>query len=127
MSPSSRGVPGCARGVPIGQFHGIDASPESWEHDPKVYVALAELLEGEALDIVQITARGSRMDAWRKLVRRFDPQTVGRKRTWLRRNLSPGTMKVLDFREPLNVERNVSGRISPERQGAFPMTHVQGS
>ena len=45
-------------------------------------VALAELLEGEALDTVQNTTRGAGLGAWRKLVRRFDPQTVVRKRTF---------------------------------------------
>ena len=64
------------------------------EIDLQVYVALAELLEGEALDIVQNTARGAGLKAWRKLVRRVDPQTVGRKRTLLSRIVNPGTVKV---------------------------------
>ena len=34
------------------------------------------------------------MEAWRKLVRMFDPQTVGRKRTLLSRINNPGTVKV---------------------------------
>ena len=50
--------------------------PDSVEINPQVYVALAELLEGEALDIVKNTTRGQGLEAWRKLVRRFDPQTV---------------------------------------------------
>ena len=72
----------------------IEAGPDSVEINPQVYVALAELLEGEALDIVQNTTRGAGLEAWRKLVRRFDPQTVGRKRTLLSRIVNPGTVKV---------------------------------
>ena len=45
----------------------VEAGPDSVEIDPQVYVALAELLEGEALDIVQNTARGAGLEAWRKL------------------------------------------------------------
>ena len=68
------------------------AGPDSVEINPHVYVAQAELLEGEALDIVQNTTRGAGLEAWRKLVRRFDPQTVGRKRTLLSRIINPGTV-----------------------------------
>ena len=37
----------------------VEAGPDSVEINPQVYVALAELLEGEALDIVQNTTRGA--------------------------------------------------------------------
>ena len=69
----------------------VEAGPNS-EVNPQVYVALTKLLEGEALDTVQNTTRGAGLEAWRKLVRRFDPQTTGRKRTLLRRILNPGTV-----------------------------------
>ena len=71
----------------------VEAGPDSVEINPQVYVALAELLEGEALDIVQNTTRGAGLEAWRKLVRMFDPQTVSR-------TLNLGTVKVHDCREP---------------------------
>ena len=71
----------------------VEAGPDSVEINHQIYVALAQLLEGEALDIVQNTARGAGLEAWRKLVRRFDPQTVGRNWTWLSRILNPGTVK----------------------------------
>ena len=57
-------------------------------------VPIPELMEGEPLDIVQNTTQGASLEAWRKLVRRFDPQTVGRKRTLLSRIINPGTVKV---------------------------------
>ena len=82
----------------------VELGPDSVEINPQVYLALAELLEGEALDIVQNTTRGAGLESWRKLVRRFDPQTVGRKRT------------LLSCHEPLNSGKNVSDRISRERE-----------
>ena len=94
--PSSRDTLDWAaqQDTPILNVDDAEAGPDSVEINPQVYVALAELLEGEALDIVQNTTRGAGLEAWRKFVRRFDPQTVGRKRTLLRRIISPGTVKV---------------------------------
>ena len=80
--------------TPILTVDDIEAGPDSVEVNPQVYVALAELLEGEALDIVPNTSRGAGLEAWRKLVRRFDRHTTGRKRTLLSRILNPGTVKV---------------------------------
>ena len=96
MVPSSRGTLDWAaqRNTPKLNVDDVDAGPDSVENNPQVLVALAELLEGEALDIVQNTTRGAGLEAWRKLVRRFDPQTVGRKRTLLSRIINPGTVKV---------------------------------
>ena len=95
MVPSSRESPEwAARQETILTVDDVEAGPDSVEIDPQVYVALAELLEGEALDIVQNTTRGAGLEAWQKLVRRFDPETVGRKRSLLSRSINPGTVKV---------------------------------
>ena len=75
--------------TPILTVDDVEAGPDSVEINPQVYVALAELLEGEALDIVQNTTRGGGVEAWWELVRRFDPQAVGRKRTLLSRIINP--------------------------------------
>ena len=77
--PSSRDTLDWAaqQDTPILNVDDVEAGPDSVEINPQVYVALGELLEGEALDIVQNTTRGAGLEAWRKLVRRFDPQTVG--------------------------------------------------
>ena len=72
----------------------VEAGPGSVEINPQIYLALAELLKGEALDIKQNTTRGAGLEAWRKLARRFQLQTVGRKRTSLSRILDPRTVKV---------------------------------
>ena len=50
----------------------VGAGPDSVEINFQVHVALAELLEGEALDIVQNTTRGAGLEASRKPVGRFD-------------------------------------------------------
>ena len=96
LVPSSRDTLDWAaqQDTPILNVDDVEAGPDSVEINPQVHVALAELLEGEALDIVQNTTRGAGLEAWRKLVRRFDPQTVGRKRTLLSRIINPGTVKV---------------------------------
>ena len=80
--------------TPILNVDDVEAGPDPVEINSQVYVALAELLEAEALDILQNTTRGAGLEAWGKLVRRFYPQTVGRKRTLLCRIINPGTVKV---------------------------------
>ena len=50
----------------------VEAGPDPAENF-KICVALAGLLEGEALDRVQNTTRNAGSETWRKLVRRFDP------------------------------------------------------
>ena len=63
--------------TPILTVDDIERGPDSFEIDPQVYAALAELLEGEALDMVQNTARGAGLEAWRKLVRKCNLETDG--------------------------------------------------
>ena len=105
----------------------VEAGPDSVEINPQVYVALAELLEGEALDIVQNTARGAGLEAWRKLVRNFDPQTVGQKRTLLSRNINPGTVKVHELSRPIEQwEERVRSCQSRAREKIL-MTYVPES
>ena len=62
-----------------------------------LYSALAQLTEQEALDIVKNCPRGNGLEAWRRLTRRFDPQTVGRKRALLGKILAPGVSKMSDL------------------------------
>ena len=63
--------------TPILTVDDVEAGPGSVEINPQVYVALAQRLEGEALDVVQNTTRGAGLEAWRKLVRRFEPADSG--------------------------------------------------
>ena len=111
--PSSRDALDWAaqQDTPILNVDDVEAGPDSVEINPQVFVALAELLEGEALDIVQNTTQGAGLEAWRKLVR-FDPQTVGRKRTLLSRIVNPGTVKVHELSRAIEQWKNVSDRTS---------------
>ena len=63
MVPSSRDTLDWAaqQDTPILNVDDVEARPDSVEINPQVYAALAELLEGEALDIVQNTTRGAQV------------------------------------------------------------------
>ena len=50
------------------------------EFNRPLYTALAELCEGEALKITN-TPNKLGLEAWRKLNKRYDPQTSGAKRS----------------------------------------------
>ena len=95
--PSSRDTLDWAaqQDTPILNFDDVEVGPDSVEINPSSLRCTGRTSGGrEALDIVQNTTRGAGLEAWRKLVRRFDPQTVGRKRTLLSRIINPGTVKV---------------------------------
>jgi len=62
-------------------------SPE--DLDEEVYCSLAALLEGEALDILMSTARGSGLEAWRRLSRRYDGTGPAKLRSSLTAILAP--------------------------------------
>ena len=49
--------------TPILTVDDVEAGPDSVDINRPIYVALAELLEGEALDIVQKTTRGAGLKA----------------------------------------------------------------
>ena len=60
--------------TPIWTVDDVEAGLDSVEIDLQVYVALAELLEGESLDIVQNTTRGAGLEAieqWEQRVRSY--------------------------------------------------------
>ena len=51
--------------TPILTVDDVEAGPVSVQINHQVHVALAELLEGEALDIAQNTTRGAGLETWR--------------------------------------------------------------
>ena len=65
----------------------------------QIYIALAQLVEGEALGILRNCTRAEfkGLEAWRRLIRRFDPHSVGRQRTILSRVLHPNRCEVKDL------------------------------
>ena len=56
----------------------------------EVYTLLLQLTLGESFDIVMNTTRGHGYEAYRRLARRWDPTTGGRRRNLLRIILQPG-------------------------------------
>eukprot|EP00972_Heterocapsa_arctica_P007005 1024038-Heterocapsa_arctica.AAC.1 len=53
---------------------------EILEINESVYSLLAQINDQEPLDLTKNTARGAGLEVWWKLQKRYDPQTVGRKR-----------------------------------------------
>ena len=63
----------------------------------QVYSALNQLCDGESWDIVQNSGKNNGFEAWRKLHRRYDPSTGGRKRNLLKAIIGPSRCK--DYNE----------------------------
>eukprot|EP00435_Cladocopium_sp_Y103_P038376 s510_g10.t1 len=62
----------------------------------QVYAVLQTLCEGEAFTIARSAGKHNGFDAWRRLVRRYDPTTGGRRRTMLRHILNPNKVNKLE-------------------------------
>ena len=57
--------------------------------DEQLHIALSGLTDGEVLSIVMNTPGRSGLEAWRRLNKRFDPQSPGKKRSALTRLMNP--------------------------------------
>ena len=76
---------------------------QNLEFVPKqMHTALVALTNYEANDIVA-NSRKKSLEAWRRLQKRYDPTTVGRKRNLLRTIISPGRCSLLELQA--GVER----------------------
>ena len=60
-----------------------------YDKSTQVYATLNQLCDGESWDIVQNSGKNNGFEAWRKLHRRFDPSTGGRKRNLLKSIIGP--------------------------------------
>ena len=60
----------------------------------QLHMALQQLTTGEPFDLTQNVEKGNGLECWRKLARRYDPSTGGRKRNLLKQVLSPGRCKL---------------------------------
>ena len=63
----------------------------------QLYAVLAQLCEGEALDLVQNVVNSDGWEAWRILSRRIDPQGAGRKRSVTSQLLQAGAFDPQDL------------------------------
>lgn len=70
-----------------------DSIPDFQNAVGQIHTALTQLTDGESFDIVVNAGAGNGLEAWRKLHRRFDPATGGRKRNLLRGIMNPGRCK----------------------------------
>lgn len=60
------------------------------EINVEIYVLLTQYMSGDSFDIVMNCPRGRGLEAYRRLARRHDPSTGGRRRNLLRLVLQPG-------------------------------------
>lgn len=63
----------------------------------QLHAVLQSLCDREAFTIVRSSGRGQGVEAWRKLIRRYDPTTGGRRRTMLRHVLTPQKARLEDL------------------------------
>ena len=83
--------------VTFGDLEVAEHFPE-WEAlNEQVYICLEQFCEDEADDIVNNTAPGQGLEAYRKLNLRFDPATAGRKRNIVAAITSPQKAKIEDL------------------------------
>ena len=64
--------------------------------DAQVYALLQTLCEREAFSIVRSSGKNRGFESWRKLLRRFDPTTGGRRRAMLRHILNPNKITKIE-------------------------------
>jgi hypothetical protein len=69
----------------------------------QLYALLGSLVENEAITIMQNTAIDHGFEAWRKLNKRFHPQTGGRKRSNLDAIIRPGNFKLTELQQAIET------------------------
>ena len=67
----------------------------------QLHTLLSWITDGESFDIVNATESWNGLEAWRKLSRRWDPATAGRKRNLLQQIINPGRCKLADLQGSL--------------------------
>ena len=70
---------------------------------------LSLLTEMEAFSIVQISARNG-LEAWRRLHRRYDPISGGRRRNLLRAVMAPQRVKLVELGTALEIWEDMVAR-----------------
>ena len=77
---------------------GAQGEVEGLEHKvAQVYAVLQNLLEGEPFSILRNILKGNGLEGWRKLARRYDSATGGRKTSLLRYILAPERQKLSEL------------------------------
>ena len=83
-----------------GAFGPTNPSVKTVEHiqdiNGEFFAVLQSLCEKEAFTIVRSAGKGRGLEAWRKLIKRYDPSTGGRRRAMLRAILNPSKCNKLE-------------------------------
>jgi len=66
-----------------------ETGPDLEAKDAQLYAVLQTFCEKEAFTLVRSSGKGKGLEAWRRLRKRYDPSTGGRRRALLRSVLSP--------------------------------------
>ena len=66
-----------------------------------MHTLLIHITDGESFDIVNATEDWNGLEGWRKLSRRWDPATAGRKRNLPRQIFNPGRCKLSELQGSL--------------------------
>ena len=67
----------------------VDFVPRLMEKQQQLFTVLQQLCEEEPFDIVTNCGKGNGLEAWRRINRRYDPATAGRKRALLKHIITP--------------------------------------
>ena len=100
------------RGSPDDVVEGLD------EMVAQLHTALPQLTTGEPFDLTQNVEKGNGLECWRKLARRYDPATGGRKRNLLKQVLSPGRCKLEELAGALERWEEAVSRYSRRKDDA---------
>eukprot|EP00959_Pyramimonas_sp_CCMP1952_P404056 8466587-Pyramimonas_sp.AAC.1 len=71
--------------------------PDLREKVSQLYVALQTLTEGESFALVMNTPKGNGAEAMRKLIRRWDPASGGKRRVLLKQMMNPQRCTLSDL------------------------------
>ena len=77
---------------------GAQGEIEGYENKfAQLYAVMQSLLEEEPFSIIRNIAKGNGLEGWRKLAKRYDPATGGRKKSLLKHILTPERQKLSEL------------------------------
>ena len=91
------------------------------------HTALQQLTTGEPFDLTHNVEKGNGFECWRKLARRYDPATGGRKRNLLKQVLSPGRCKMEELAGALERWEEAVSRYERRKDDTGNREHLSDS
>eukprot|EP00971_Amphidinium_carterae_P327969 6459593-Amphidinium_carterae.2 len=86
--------------------------------DAQIFTVLLALTKGEASDIAMNASGRSGLDDWRRLSRRFDASSSGRKRALLKNVLEPGSFDNQQLRQAIEQHERLVRDFERRRPGS---------